>query len=117
MRKKSLSFSKNFPKNNGKNRKSQYVFCIFLHFCAMKNKDIGSGWVFRKHATLYCLAEAEWEENRLKAERALRGAKRRSNLSNRERRATLEGESEAVPPPSSRWGKSGLLSLHSAGAI
>jgi hypothetical protein len=49
--------------------------------------------------------EAEWRESRLKAERAW-------FLDRRERRAKPETE-----PLLTRWGKSGVLSIHSAGAI
>jgi hypothetical protein len=56
----------------------------------------------RKHAGF---AEAERRENRLKAERA-------RFLDRRERRA--KPETEPVLP---RWGKSGVFSSHSAGAI
>jgi hypothetical protein len=52
-----------------------------------------------------CLAEAEWGERRLKAERAW-------FLDRRERRAKPETE-----PLLTRWGKSGVLSIHSAVAI
>jgi len=54
---------------------------------------------------LLFLAEAEWRENRLKAERAW-------FLDRRERRAKPETE-----PLLARWGKSGVFSSHSAGAI
>jgi hypothetical protein len=50
------------------------------------------------------VAEAEWLENRLKAERA-------RFLDRRERRAKPETE-----PLLTRWGKSGGFSSHSAGA-
>jgi hypothetical protein len=44
-----------------------------------------------------------------KAERALRGAKRRSNPSKRERRAK-----PGIEPLLTRWGKSGVFLNHSA---
>jgi hypothetical protein len=53
----------------------------------------------------YRLAEAEWFENRLKAERA-------RFLDRRERRAKPETE-----PLLSRWDKSGMFLNHSAGDI
>jgi len=75
--------------------------------------------VLRKHAGFALLVKAEWRENRLKAERALRGAKKiprfarnmLRNPSNRERRAKPETE-----PLLTRWGKCGVFSKHSAGA-
>jgi hypothetical protein len=79
------------------------------YFFLEEKPRYGSGWVFRKHAGLKhpvpCLAEAEWQENRLKAERA-------RFLDRRERRAKPETE-----PLLARWDKSGVFSKHSAGAI
>jgi hypothetical protein len=60
---------------------------------------------FENTQGLYHLAEAEWLENRLKAERAW-------FLDRRERRAKPETE-----PLLARRDKSGVFSSHSAGAI